>query len=118
LEAPDPVSSKCSLSRTSMVTGRSPDGRPHPREKIVNVDQWPDCLGCSDEPSRQQAVFPKTLDGETRTESPVGLYSDPARWCERCWILWEQFDRFHLLYSRRLRTYTRTLLIHLPPRSA
>ncbi|WP_445521375.1 RNA polymerase sigma factor [Streptomyces sp. NEAU-174] len=80
----------------------------------MNEDVSPDCLGCSDEPSRQEAVFPKDPGGDTRTESPVGLYTDPARWCRPCWSHRDPFDRFHLLYGRRLRSYTLRILGHLP----
>ncbi|MGF0177258.1 RNA polymerase sigma factor [Streptomyces sp. Marseille-Q5077] len=80
----------------------------------MNEDKSPDCLGCSDESSRQRVVFPTDLDGGSRTESPVGLYVDSTRWCQPCWIYRDPFDRFHLLYGRRLRNYARGKLSHVP----
>src|SRR4051794_14377974 len=82
------LSSKSCRARTGMVMGRSPDGRSPPwRGKSVDEDQSPDCLGCCDELSRQKVVFPKDKDqdGDSRAESPVGLYTDRAQWCPTCW---------------------------------
>ncbi|MFJ8787058.1 MULTISPECIES: RNA polymerase sigma factor [Streptomyces] len=82
----------------------------------MDEDQSPDCLGCCDELSRQKVVFPKDKDqdGDSRAESPVGLYTDRAQWCPTCWKYREPFDRFHLLYGQRLRNYSRGVLNHLP----
>ncbi|WP_327230662.1 sigma-70 family RNA polymerase sigma factor [Streptomyces murinus] len=79
----------------------------------MNKDQLPDCLGCSDESSRRAVVFPNAPVGDTRTESPIGLYADRAWWCRPCWTYQDPFDRFHLLYGQRLRSYTRKKLSHL-----
>ncbi|MFJ9473009.1 RNA polymerase sigma factor [Streptomyces caniferus] len=80
----------------------------------MNEDQMPDCLGCSDEPSRQAVVFPNGPAGDARADSPTGLYADRARWCQPCWVYRDPFHRFHLLYSRRLRSYIGGTLRHLP----
>ncbi|MEF2530007.1 RNA polymerase sigma factor [Streptomyces sp. CS62] len=79
----------------------------------MNSNYMPYCLGCSDESDRQQVVFPTAPDG-TRTETPTGLYGDESRWCKPCWIFKDPFERFQFLYGRRLRSYTRGRLHHVP----
>ncbi|GHB67431.1 hypothetical protein GCM10010331_64180 [Streptomyces xanthochromogenes] len=94
--------------------GRTTEVGPRSEGKRVNEDQMPDCLGCSDEPSRQAVVFPTGPAGDARADSPTGLYADRALWCQPCWVYQGPFDRFHLLYSRRLRRYIGGTLRHLP----
>ncbi|MEU7206118.1 sigma-70 family RNA polymerase sigma factor [Streptomyces sp. NPDC045470] len=76
--------------------------------------QSPDCLGCSDESHRQAVVFPNDPIGDTRTESPTGLYTERSWWCQPCWVYRDPLERFHLLYGRRLRNYTCRKLSYLP----
>ncbi|WP_331718494.1 RNA polymerase sigma factor [Streptomyces virginiae] len=77
----------------------------------VNVPLY--CLGCSDESDRLKVVFPTAADGGP-VETPTGLYGDQDRWCRACWVYKAPFERFELLYGRRLRKYTRSRLHHLP----
>ncbi|MET9607051.1 hypothetical protein ABZZ17_18525 [Streptomyces sp. NPDC006512] len=79
----------------------------------MNVNNPPYCLGCSDESDRQRVVFPTAPDG-SRVETPTGLYGDQDRWCKPCWIFKDPFERFEFLYGRRLRSYTRGRLRHVP----
>jgi DNA-directed RNA polymerase specialized sigma24 family protein len=82
----------------------------------MHVDEYqlPDCLGCSGESHRQAVVFPNDPVGDTRTESPVVLYTDRIWWCQPCWVYRDPLERFVLLYGRRLRNCTCGKLSYLP----
>ncbi|TGZ12405.1 hypothetical protein DV517_75000 [Streptomyces sp. S816] len=77
-------------------------------EYMNGYQPMPDCLGCCEESARRAVVFP------AGTESPTGLYAEADRWCSRCWTHRAEFERFHLLYSRRLTRYVSRRLESLP----